>query len=74
VKVDTAQLVGSPPPLLDAALALSTMEGRLLADDVSKQTHDSILAQIAAPQKPARGADASMIAGLLLGSPEFQKR
>jgi len=74
VKVDTAQLVGSPPPLLDAALALSTMEGRLLADDVSKQTHDSILAQIAAPQKPARGPDASMIAGLLLGSPEFQKR
>ena len=74
VKVDTAQLVGSPRPLLDAGLALSTMEGRLLADDVSKQTHDSILAQIAAPQKPARGADASMIAGLLLGSPEFQKR
>jgi uncharacterized protein (DUF1800 family) len=74
VKVDTAQLVGSPRPLLDAGLALSTMEGRLLADDVSKQTHDSILAQIAAPQKTARGPDASMIAGLLLGSPEFQKR
>jgi uncharacterized protein (DUF1800 family) len=74
VKVDTAQLVGSPPALLDAALALSTMEGKLLADDVSKQTHDSIMAQIEAPQKPARPPDASMIAGLLLGSPEFQKR
>jgi len=74
VKVDTAQLVGSPPPLLDAALALSTMEGKLLADDVSKQTHDSIMAQIEAPQKPARPPDAGMIAGLLLGSPEFQKR
>jgi uncharacterized protein (DUF1800 family) len=74
VKVDTAQLVGTPPPLLDAALALSTMEGKLLADDVSKQTHDSIMAQIEAPQKPARPPDAGMIAGLLLGSPEFQKR
>jgi len=74
VKVDTAQLQGSPPPRLDAALALSTLEGKLLADDVSKQTHDSIMAQIEAPQNPARPPDASMIAGLLLGSPEFQKR
>ncbi len=74
VKVDTPQLAGSPPPLLDAALALSTMEAKLLAADVSKQTHDSITAQIEAPAKPARPPDASTIAGLLLGSPEFQRR
>jgi uncharacterized protein (DUF1800 family) len=98
VKVDTAQLAGSPPPLLDAALALSTMEAKLLADDVSKQTHDSIMAQMqgpaknsspepqAKPQDPdkdkpqpkppdvGRPPDASTIAGLLLGSPEFQRR
>jgi uncharacterized protein (DUF1800 family) len=74
VKVDTARLAGSVPPLLGAARALSTMEAKLLADDVSRQTHDSILAQIEAPSKPSRPPDASTIAGLLLGSPEFQRR
>ena len=94
VKVDTAQLAGSPPPVLDAALALSTMEAKLLANDVSKQTHDSIMAQLQGPaknispaqqdksqdkpqRKPtdvARPPDAATIAGLLLGSPEFQRR
>jgi uncharacterized protein (DUF1800 family) len=74
VKVDTAQLAGASPPLQDAALALSTLEAKLLADDVSKQTHDSIMAQMQAPAKPSRPPDASTIAGLLLGSPEFQKR
>ncbi len=75
-KVDLAQLAGnSPSP--DPALALSALEAQLLADDVSKQTHDSIVAQVqsqansnAKPKPP----DASMIAGLLLGSPEFQRR
>ena len=74
IKLDTAQLAGSPPPFLDAALALSTMEAKLLSADISKQTHDSIIAQIEAPAKPARPPDASTIAGMLLGSPEFQKR
>jgi uncharacterized protein (DUF1800 family) len=94
VKVDMAQLAGSSPPAMDAALTLSTMEAKLLADDVSKQTHDSIMAQMQAPakntspvpqdksqdkpqRKPAdvpRPPDAGMIAGLLLGSPEFQRR
>ena len=96
VKVDAAQLAGGPPPP-DAILALSTMERKLLAADVSKQTHDSIVAQIEMPaknaapdppkkdapgkknpqRKPAdvpRSPDASTIAGLLLGSPEFQRR
>ncbi len=73
VKVDTAQLAGSAPPPLDAALTLSSMEAKLLAADVSKQTHDSIMTQIA-PAKPNRPPDANVIAGLLLGSPEFQKR
>jgi uncharacterized protein (DUF1800 family) len=85
VKVDTAQLAGGPPAP-DMSLALSTMETKLLAADVSKQTHDSIVAQTqnqnaqgqnmngqnnALKQKPP---DANMIAGLLLGSPEFQRR
>src|SRR5579864_867247 len=94
VKVDMAQLAGTSPTPMDAALALSTLEAKLLADDVSKQTHDSIMAQMQAPPKntapespdkspdkpqrrPAevpRPPDASTIAGLLLGSPEFQRR
>jgi uncharacterized protein (DUF1800 family) len=96
VKVDAVQLAGGPPAPTDATLALSALEAKLLAGDVSKQTHDSIMAQIEAPRKntapepqrneqdkkapprrpadSARPPDASTIAGLLLGSPEFQKR
>ena len=73
VKVNTAQLAGSPPP--DASSALTTMEAKLLASDVSKQTHDSIVQQTQAPDKaPAKPPNTSTIAGLLLGSPEFQRR
>ena len=89
VKVDAVQLAGGPPAPADATTALSALEAKLLAGDVSKQTHDSIIAQIEAPaknpapdsqenkapqRKPAGPPDASTIAGLLLGSPEFQKR
>jgi uncharacterized protein (DUF1800 family) len=117
VKVDTVQLAGGPPAPTDATLVLSTLESKLLTAEVSKQTHDSIMAQIAQPapaqtmqpqtgtptpdakqaqkpnqrpdqkqeqkqdqkpqRKPAevpRSPDANTIAGLLLGSPEFQKR
>jgi uncharacterized protein (DUF1800 family) len=92
VKVNTAQLAGSSPPPADSTLTLSMLETSLLAGGVSKQTHDSIAAQIAeagkngaqqkpddkaGPRKPdgaAHASDVSMIAGLLLGSPEFQRR
>jgi len=94
-KVDTVQLAGGPPAP-ETAAALSTMETKLLGGDVSKQTHDSIVAQIertaqsgqqktASAEQPSNGqknppkpADAARptdaIAGLLLGSPEFQRR
>ena len=83
VKVDAVQLEGEPPSTPDAGEALSLMETKLLASDVSKQTHDSIMAQLASPagnaaSQPANAKpkppDAGMIAGLLLGSPEFQRR
>jgi uncharacterized protein (DUF1800 family) len=85
VKLDTAQLAGSPPTPIDTTMVLSTMETKLLASDVSKQTHDSIMAQIEAAPKNStteqpgkkqqqKPPDASTIAGLLLGSPEFQRR
>jgi uncharacterized protein (DUF1800 family) len=87
VSVDSVQLSeGAPVP--DDTAALTTMETKLLAADVSKQTHDSILAQLspskAGDQLPKPGdqkgsqqptpPDASTMAGLLLGSPEFQRR
>jgi len=101
VKADSIQLAGSGPQPPDATVALSTLESSLIAGGVSKQTHESIVAQIeagkneagkieagktSAPQKPdgkaaarkpgdaSRPPDVSMIAGLLLGSPEFQRR
>jgi uncharacterized protein (DUF1800 family) len=76
-KVDVTQLAGSSPPPLDPVLALSAMEAKLLADNVSKQTHDSIVAQMQGQSNggaKAKPPDASVIAGLLLGSPEFQRR
>jgi hypothetical protein len=106
VKLDSAQLAGQWALPLDSTLALPILENNLLAGDVSKQTHDSIAAQIvdaknAPPEKKpankpaanetdrdkdkqgrnqrkaadaARPADVSVMAGLLLGSPEFQRR
>ena len=83
VKVDPAQLAGGSPA--DPNAVLSLMEEKLLAADVSKQTHDSIVAQMSSPPKNAtaeqsnnapqpKPPDPSVIAGLLLGSPEFQRR
>jgi len=92
VKVDAAQLAGNGQPPSDSALTLSALEKSLLIGGVSKQTHDSIVAQVeaagkngaqrrpddkAGTRKPgdvARAPDVITIAGLLLGSPEFQKR
>jgi uncharacterized protein (DUF1800 family) len=83
VKVDAAQLAGNSSPPADSNAILSTMEAKLLAADVSKQTHDSIVAQLSSPSKNGapqndspqpKPPDADTIAGLLLGSPEFQRR
>jgi len=100
VTVNPAQLAGnSGASPTDAEVTLSTLESTLIVSGVSKQTHDSIAAQMdavassrggaqqkpseqkpemgAAPRKPdnaARPPDAGVIAGLLLGSPEFQRR
>jgi uncharacterized protein (DUF1800 family) len=84
VSIDTAQLAGAPAPT-DPNAILSTMEAKLLAADVSRQTHDSIIAQLTSPPKngapeqsnarvQVKPAEADTIAGLLLGSPEFQRR
>ena len=76
VKVDSA-----PIPSDDPQQALAVLENSLLAGDVSKQTHDVISARLQDSNishrkldDPARPPNISLIAGLLLGSPEFQRR
>ena len=69
------------PPANDPQQTLAVLENSLLAGDVSKQTHDVISARLQDSKisrrkldDPARPPNAGLIAGLLLGSPEFQKR
>jgi uncharacterized protein (DUF1800 family) len=76
VTVDAAQLTGGTGEQ-DAEATLSMLETSLIVGGVSKQTHDSIAAQIEAPGKnnaPQRRPEVNVMAGLLLGSPEFQRR
>jgi uncharacterized protein (DUF1800 family) len=79
-QVDSERLLSSrvsedPQPTLVA------LESSLLEGDVSKQTHDVISAQLQDPKisrrkldDPARPPNVGVIEGLLLGSPEFQRR
>ncbi len=92
VKVDASQMVASNASALNASasnaalstapdfdVALSALESSLIPSGISKQTHDSIAAQVTGEKKPTRKQpvkppDVNAIAGLLLGSPEFQRR
>jgi uncharacterized protein (DUF1800 family) len=83
VQVDAAtlNLAGGNAPGADPSATLAELENDLLHGDVSKQTHDTIAARRQDPQisqrrldDPARAPNVSAIAGLLLGSPEFQKK
>jgi uncharacterized protein (DUF1800 family) len=56
------------------------LEQTLIAGDLSKQTHETIEARIVTPQAmaqfeyPSHPANVNVIVGLLLGSPEFQRK
>jgi uncharacterized protein (DUF1800 family) len=78
VSVDSAQLA---PDAKSAQQALAALEDVLLAGDISKQTHDTISNQLDDPKITQRKLDdkprppnMAAIAGLILGSPEFQRR
>ncbi len=78
ISVDSAQLAAGAT---DPQTALAALENTLLAGDISKQTHDTIAKQLEDPQISQRRLDdasrppnAAAIAGLILGSPEFQRR
>ena len=65
----------------DAQQALATLENSLLSGDISKQTHDTISKQLEDPKisqrrldDPKRPPNVAAITGLILGSPEFQRR
>jgi uncharacterized protein (DUF1800 family) len=65
-KVEVAPLAGPAFPPQNSSETLAGLENSLLDGDVSKQTTDSIAAQ--------QTSDSKTMAGLLLGSPEFQRR
>jgi uncharacterized protein (DUF1800 family) len=78
--VDSQALLRGPAPA-DADAALAALEQSILAGDVSPQTHAVMHKQLSDPKisqrklddmaaKPNYGA----IAGLIMGSPEFQRR
>jgi len=68
-------------PVTDAHQALAELEDDLLAGDISQQTHDTIAARLNDPHvsrrrldDPARTPNIELLSGLILGSPEFQRR
>ncbi|HUI82783.1 MAG TPA: DUF1800 domain-containing protein [Candidatus Binatia bacterium] len=70
----------APTEAADPYEAQRVLEQVLLAGDVSTQTHDTIEQRVVSPQLAAQAQDAgrpanvNVIAGLLLGSPEFQRK
>jgi uncharacterized protein (DUF1800 family) len=80
IQVDAQHIFNGPPPP-DASAAQAELEQALLDGDVSAQTHQTISKQLSDPSvtgrqldDPARPPNAGVIAGLILGSPEFQRR
>jgi uncharacterized protein (DUF1800 family) len=82
-KLKGVQVDNEPVPIRseDPQQTLIALENNLLAGDVSAQTHDVISARLQDAKisrrkldDPARSPNISMIEGLLLGSPEFQRR
>jgi hypothetical protein len=65
----------------DPSAVLAQIENTLLAGDVSTQTHETIAAKLNDPaiaqrklDDAVRSPNVNVIIGLLLGSPEFQRR
>ena len=78
--LNPAQLLPSQPNITQAE-ALSTLEKNLLDSDVSQQTQDVLNARLQDPKisrrkldDPAQPPNVAALAGLIMGSPEFQKR
>ena len=80
VQANEAGLLGSGATSSDSHQVLAVLENALLDGDVAPQTHDIISKQMdeaaakRRPADPAPSPNVGAITGLLLGSPEFQKR
>ena len=81
VQVDDGGMLGNAPVPADPQQTLAMLENTLLVGDVSKQTHDTIASRLQDPRisqraldDPARPPNVAIISGLLLGSPEFQRK
>jgi uncharacterized protein (DUF1800 family) len=83
VKIDSGRFLETDTTGADAGAMLTSLETELVGGGVSQQTHDLIAQQIAGPKgdnrarQPDDGAgirNVNLISGLLLGSPEFQRR
>ena len=83
VQVDTERMLETSNSASDAEQSLAWLENTWLGGDISKQTHDLIAAQLQDPtmkptrrtlDDPAHAPNVGVIAGLILGSPEFQRR
>jgi uncharacterized protein (DUF1800 family) len=81
VQLDSEHVSGRNDVPTDPQQTLAVLENDLLAGDVSKQTHDVINARLQDSKisrrklgDAARPPNIGLIAGLLLGSPEFQRR
>jgi len=84
VKIDSAAgpaAAGASEVTTDPQQTLATLENSLLSGDISKQTHDTISKQLEDPKISRRRLDdpkhppnVAPITGLILGSPEFQRR
>ena len=75
------RVLGSSAVPPDTNAAVARLEKALLAGDLSKQTHETILKHAADPEvtgrvldDAARPVNVGVLAGLIFGSPEFQKR
>ncbi|MFL6390170.1 MAG: DUF1800 domain-containing protein [Terriglobales bacterium] len=78
--LDPQALIPGPAPA-DSQAALTALEHSILAGDVSSQTHAVMQKQLGDPQISQRKLDDAdkkpnygAIAGLIMGSPEFQRR
>jgi hypothetical protein len=70
-----------PPNVSTGDQILAALEKNILDGDVSQQTDSTIRKQLSDPKiteraldDPARAPNPGVIAGLILGSPEFQRR
>ena len=80
-RVKGTKVTSKEPTTTDSEAMLAELESSLLSGDVSSQTHATLAARLQDPKisgrmldDPARPPNVSTIAGLILGSPEFQRR